>query len=172
MLKKISPVQAYDMAEGGKARLVDIRESTEYAQMHIAGARLAPLSIIDQYPVKDAEAPEKPIVFFCHSGRRTENAADKLAALAGNVAAYQLEGGISGWQKAGLPLEQGKAILPMFRQIQIGAGALILLGVLGSHVWHPMYLLTAFVGAGLLFAGLTGFCGLGLLLARMPWNRR
>ena len=171
MLKKISPTQAYDMAKTGKARLVDVRESSEYAQMHIDGARLAPLSIIDNYPVKDADAPEKPIVFFCNSGRRTENAADKLVSLAGPVETYQIEGGISGWQKAGLPLEKGKSTLSMFRQIQIGAGSLVLIGVLGSSVWHPLYLLTAFVGAGLLFAGLTGFCGLGLLLAKMPWNR-
>ena len=76
------------------------------------------------------------------------------------------------WEKEGLPVKLGNAPFPLFRQIQIGAGVLVLSGILGSYVWHHMYWLSAFVGAGLIFAGITGFCGLGILLSRMPWNRR
>lgn len=62
--------------------------------------------------------------------------------------------------------------IPLFRQIQIAAGSLVLIGVIGSAFWHPFFWLSAFVGAGLVFAGISGFCGLGVLLSHMPWNRR
>ena len=93
---------------------------------------------------------------------------DKIPLMPG----YPRKSTIERWQKEGLPVCHEKAPFPLFRQIQIGAGALVLLGILGSYVWHPMFWLSAFVGAGLVFAGITGFCGLGLLLARMPWNKQ
>ncbi len=171
MLPNISPEKALEMVKAGEARLVDVRESSEYAAEHISGARLVPLSIAQSYPLKDDDAPEKPVIFFCRTGKRTENNAALLSSLAGNVPSYQVQGGITGWKQAGLPVEQSRVPFPMFRQIQISAGLLVLLGILGSFVWHPMYWLAAFVGAGLVFAGVTGFCGLALLLAKMPWNR-
>ena len=171
MLKTISPARAYEMSQAGEARLVDIRETTEYAAESVPGARLVPLSIAERYPVQDAEAPQKPVVFFCHSGRRTEKAADRLARAAGDVEAYQMEGGITGWKQAGLPIDKGSATLPMTRQIHITAGSLVLTGLIGSAFWPPMFWLSAFVGAGLVFAGVTGFCGLAILLQKMPWNR-
>lgn len=59
------------------------------------------------------------------------------------------------------------------RQVQIAAGLLILCGVvLGYSVSGGFFLLSGFVGAGLLFAGVTGFCGMARLLRVMPWNRR
>ena len=84
----------------------------------------------------------------------------------------RLDGGISGWEKAGLPVEHISSTIPLFRQIQIAAGSLVLIGVIGSAFWHPFFWLSAFVGAGLVFAGISGFCGLGVLLSHMPWNRR
>lgn len=171
MLPTISPRTAFEMLKNGEARLIDVRESSEYAENFIPDARLVPLSIAEFYPLKDADAQDKPLIFFCRSGNRTEKSSDLLKSLAGDIEAWQMEGGLSGWQKEGLPVRHGKASFPMFRQIQIGAGALVLLGILGSYVWHPMFWLSAFVGGGLIFAGVTGFCGLGLLLARMPWNR-
>ena len=170
MLPLISPSKAKEMVESGRARLVDIRESSEYAQEHVPGSRLVPLSVASSYAVKDADAPEKPVVYFCNSGRRTQNNAELLEKLAGGEA-WQIEGGLTAWKQAGLPVERGSSVLPMFRQIQISAGAAVLLGVVGSWFWHPMFWLTAFVGAGLMFAGITGFCGLALVLARMPWNK-
>ena len=170
MLASISPAKARELAESGQARLVDIRETSEFAKEHVAGSRLVPLSVARSYAVKDEDAPKKPVIYFCQSGRRTQNNAELLEALADGEA-YQIEGGLLGWKQAGLPVEGGSSALPMFRQVQIGAGLAVLLGVVGSYFWHPLYLLTAFVGAGLVFAGLTGFCGLAVLLAKMPWNK-
>ena len=172
MLQTIAPRKAYEMLQNGQARLIDIRETSEYAENFIPQARLVPLSVARLYSVKDEDAPDKPVIFFCRSGRRTDKAAAELKALAGDTQAWQMEGGATAWDKAGLPVRHEKTVMPLFRQIQIGAGSLVLLGILGSWIWHPMFWLSAFVGAGLVFAGVTGFCGLGLLLAKMPWNRR
>ena len=166
------PARSFRAFSKGEARLVDIRETDEYTQEFVPGSRLIPLSIIAKHPLKDADAPDKPIVFFCHSGNRTANASDLLERLAGDVQAYRLDGGISGWEKAGLPVEHISSTIPLFRQIQIAAGSLVLIGVIGSAFWHPFFWLSAFVGAGLVFAGISGFCGLGVLLSHMPWNRR
>lgn len=103
MLPAISPQEAFERFSKGEARLVDIRETDEYTQEFVPGSRLIPLSIIAKHPLKDADAPDKPIVFFCHSGNRTANASDLLERLAGDVQAYRLDGGISGWEKRGLP---------------------------------------------------------------------
>ena len=172
MLPKMSPKEVYARLQAGEIRLIDIREPSEYAEVSIAGARLIPLAALPKHPLKALEEAEKPVVFTCHSGNRTTNASAMLEKLApGQV--WQMEGGLSGWEQAGLPVERTSGQpLPLFRQIQIAAGLLILLGVVGSAFWHPMFLLTAFVGAGLVFAGITGFCGLGILLSKMPWNTR
>lgn len=171
MLPSLPPKRAFEMVQNGEARLVDVRESSEYAEKFIPGSRLIPLSAIATQNVNDCETKDKPIIFFCRSGNRTTKSSDLLERAAGNVQAFQIEGGLSGWEKEGLPVERGNASFPLFRQIQIGAGSLVLIGILGSFIWHPIYWLSAFIGAGLIFAGVTGFCGLGLLLSRMPWNR-
>ena len=132
MLPAISPQEAFERFSKDEARLVDIRETDEYTQEFVPGSRLIPLSIIAKHPLKDADAPDKPIVFFCHSGNRTANASDLLERLAGDVQAYRLDGGISGWEKAGLPVEHISSTIPLFRQIQIAAGSLVLIGVIGS----------------------------------------
>lgn len=112
MLPAISPQEAFERFSKGEARLVDIRETDEYTQEFVPGSRLIPLSIIAKHPLKDADAPDKPIVFFCHSGNRTANASDLLERLAGDVQAYRLDGGISGWEKAGLPVEHISSTIP------------------------------------------------------------
>lgn len=171
-MQTLSPQDAFDRFMQGAVRLIDIRETDEYAEIDIPGSHLIPLSIIARHPLKDADAPDKPIVFFCRSGNRTAKAEDLLGKLAGSVDAYKLDGGILAWEKAGLPVERGSSAIPLFRQIQIAAGSLVLLGTIVGSFWAPALGLSAFVGGGLVFAGLTGFCGLGVLLARMPWNRR
>ena len=167
-LPKMSAQEVLRRMEAGTVRLVDIREPDEVAALRVPGAEVAPLSVIRWASMPKAEE-NKPIVFCCRSGRRTKEGSPLLAEVAGGPA-WQLEGGVNAWVQAGQPVEQGKKTLSMQRQIQIGAGGLSLLGLLGSTVWSPAIWLTAFVAAGLTFAGLTGFCGLALLLKRMPWN--
>lgn len=137
MLSAIPPQRVFDMFRNGEIRLIDIRESSEYAEKFIPGARLVPLSAIDGQDLKDASSPDKPVVFFCCSGKRTDKNAERLERLAGNVDAFQMEGGMTAWEKEGLPVKLGNAPFPLFRQIQIGAGVLVLSGILGAMSGIP-----------------------------------
>ncbi len=168
MLKKILPVEAYQLFMDDKTQLVDIRSEAEFAQISIKGSLLAPLPVLSLQKIEEKQ--NKELIFLCRSGKRTENAAKELYELFPN--AKILDGGIEAWKKADLPLRLGKnQPMPLDRQILIAAGSLVLLGVLGSLVWNPLLFLAGFVGAGLVFAGVSGICGLGKLLMKMPWNK-
>ncbi len=166
-IKAIAPAEARRAIEAG-ALLVDIREADEHAREKIPGAVNVPLSRIG-----DVAALARPLVFHCRSGMRTAANAEALKAAAGGLPCHLLEGGIDGWRKAGLPTAvDRKQPLEIMRQVQIGAGSLTLLGVVLGFLVHPGFFgLSAFVGAGLTLAGTTGWCGMALLLRRMPWNR-
>ena len=168
------PLSAQDVAarlNSGQAVLIDIREADEYAREHIAGANPAPLSNFEAVSLP-LEAG-KDVIFTCRSGNRTNLACERLAGRISGQA-YVLEGGLDGWKKAGQPVALDvRQPLELMRQVQMVAGGLILLGVVLGTVIHPaLYGLSAFVGAGLFFAGATGFCGMARLLAVMPWNRQ
>lgn len=168
----ISPKEAFALTEQG-ALLIDIRDADEYAREHIPAARLLPLSAIEQGATVQASAADV-VIFHCQSGNRTRNNLARLVAAAAPAQVNIVEGGIDGWRQAGLlTVEDKSQPLPLMRQVQIAAGVLILLGViLGYSVSSAFFLLSAFVGAGLTFAGVTGFCGMARLLVAMPWNRR
>jgi rhodanese-related sulfurtransferase len=168
----IEPLEAKRRLDEGNAVLVDIREPNEYAREHIFGARLVPLAALDAADFDRDRASGKAVIFHCQSGRRTQaNAAQLIAA--GFRETYVLKGGLSGWREAGLPshLDRSKPI-ELMRQVQIVAGSLVLLGVLLAALVSPWFaLLSAFIGGGLVFAGVTGACGMARLLLLMPWNR-
>lgn len=170
-LRTVSPEKARDMLNEG-AILVDIREADEHARERIASARSLPLSTLDQADIELHRG--KPVIFHCRSGQRTQMNAAKLEARAGEgCEAFIVEGGLDAWRKAGLPVvtDRGQPI-EMQRQVQIVAGGLGLGGVLlGAFVSPAFYAVPGFIGAGLLFAGLTGTCGMARLLKFAPWNR-
>ena len=170
-LHKLSPQDVQARLAAGRAVLVDIREADEFARAHVPGARSQPLSQFEQAHL--AIAPDTDVVFTCRTGMRTAGACDRLAArVAGD--AYVLDGGLDAWARAGLPVAQDrKAPLELNRQVQITAGLLILLGVaLGFLVAPWGFGLSAFIGAGLTFAGVSGTCGLARVLMLAPWNRK
>lgn len=172
MLKTISPESAARLLREGGATLVDVREPDEHARERIPGARNLPLSRLDQ--VELAVLDGRPVLFHCRSGARTQGSAARLAAKAGLCEAFAVEGGLEAWKRAGLPVaEDRRQPLELMRQVQIAAGSMVLLGVLlGMAVAPAFYLLSGFVGAGLVFAGVTGACGLARVLRLMPWNRQ
>ncbi|NNM78549.1 DUF2892 domain-containing protein [Sphingomonas sp. ID1715] len=167
-LTSISPEKARELIAGG-ARLVDIREPDEHARERIAVAENVPVSRLDRLNTGPASA----IIYHCRSGNRTASNASRLAQAA-DCPAYVLEGGLDAWRKAGLPVAIDKRQpLELMRQVQLAAGALVLLGVALGFLAAPVFFgVAAFVGAGLMTAGATGWCGMARLLARMPWNRR
>lgn len=166
MAQTLSPAEAKRRIDAG-ALLIDIRDPDEYARAHIPCARNLPLTQIGRIE-GSAE-----VIFHCRTGMRTTANADALAACT-EAPVYLLEGGLEAWQKAGLDCNvDKKQPLEIMRQVQIGAGSLVLLGVLlGFTVTPILFGLSAFVGAGLVMAGATGWCGMAKLLAVMPWNRR
>jgi rhodanese-related sulfurtransferase len=170
-LKTISPERAAELVREG-ALLIDVREPDEHAREHIPGARHHALSQIDGDAV--VRPGDDVVVFHCRSGARTRSNAARLAGAAQSCEAYILDGGIDAWKKAGLPVELDRSKpIDLMRQVQIAAGSLVLLGVVLGVTQAPVfYGISAFVGGGLLLAGLTGFCGMARLLAFMPWNRR
>ncbi len=167
-LGTISPAEARALGAKG-ATIIDVRDPDEFAREHIPGARNTPLATLVQGTDKQGEI----LVYHCKSGLRTKANAAKLAAAAGNCEAYIIEGGIEGWKVAGLPVAaDASQPIELIRQVQIVAGSLVVLGVALGVMAHPgFYALAALVGAGLVFAGISGFCGMARLLALMPWNR-
>ena len=169
-LPLITPQQANALIDDG-AKLIDIRDPDEYAREHIPAAQSMPL---DTLPGGLKTHADETVIFHCQSGARTSGNADRLAQAAAPAQAFVVEGGIQGWKQAGLQTVEDKTQpLPLMRQVQIAAGGLVLLGVaLGYTVSSGFFLISGFVGAGLMLAGFTGFCGMARLLEKMPWNRR
>lgn len=174
MSAKLTALKPHPVAErlrAGAAVLVDVREADEFARRHVPGAMSRPLSAFEAAHLR--VEPGRDVVFACRSGMRTRDHGRRLAE-AVDGEAYVLEGGVDAWAAAGLPLaEDRRAPLEIMRQVQMAAGLLILAGVgLGTTVSPAFLVLSGAVGAGLTFAGATGFCGLARLLALAPWNRR
>ena len=161
-----------EIQSGKRVSLIDVRTPAEYGEVHIPGSQLMPLDRLDAAAVKSASSDEGQCVLICRSGKRAEQAYQKLhAAGCGNLVI--LDGGVAAWESAGLPVERGAKAMSLERQVRIAAGSLVLLGViLGTWVHPGFYGLSAFVGAGLIFAGVTDWCGMAMVLAKMPWNQR
>jgi len=164
---KIEAKRLQEELAAGKVRLIDVRTPAEFGEVHIEGSQLMPLGRL-----RPEELKGEACVLVCRSGKRAAQAMEKLEA-AGCGSLRVLEGGVTAWEQAGLPVKRGEAVLSLERQVRIAAGLLVLTGViLGTWVHPALYGLAAFVGAGLTFAGITDWCGMGLLLAKAPWNQR
>jgi rhodanese-related sulfurtransferase len=165
---RLSPQELAEQHRSGQVTIVDVREPMEYVGGHIPGSTNIPLSRLGQ-----AELPEGPLVLICQSGNRSSQGVAQLVRRGHPHPVADLEGGVPAWQRSGFPVHKRKgAPLPLMRQVQIAAGSLVLLGVILSQAVAPGWIwLSGFVGAGLVFAGVSGFCGMARLLAVMPWNR-
>jgi rhodanese-related sulfurtransferase len=152
------------------AILVDIRSPDEYARERIPNSRLHPLAQITPNSIGDG-APA--IIFHCRSGFRTTANAATLAAAA-KCNAYVLEGGLEAWRDTGLPtIKEPRRPIEIMRQVQILIGSLVLIGVVfGMLVAPEFYIIPAFMGVGLIFAGVTGSCGMAKALTFLPMNRQ
>ncbi len=173
-VRTITPKEVEDLRRLGRhVDLIDVRTPVEYREVHAEAARSIPLDRLDPRAVMEARngTKEEPLYTICRSGSRGSRACEAFHA-AGFANVVNVEGGTLAWEQAGLPVVRGKKAVSLERQVRIAAGSLVVLGTaLGAFV-HPGFLgLAAFVGAGLVFAGVTDTCGMGMILARMPWNR-
>jgi rhodanese-related sulfurtransferase len=166
----IAPTDAAQLK--GRALFLDVRTPAEFQEMHIDGAILHPLSDLNVERVKELLQGKQEGVVICRSGGRASQAHEKLLA-AGLSNLRVLEGGVRAWESSGLALVRGKKTMSLERQVRIAAGALVVIGSALGYLVNPVFIaLSAFVGAGLMFAGITDTCGLAMVLAKMPWNTR
>ena len=175
-MKTISPIELQQiLTMQPEVPLLDVRTPVEYEEVHVALACNIPLSELNPAQLAEAGtiAKDQPVYLLCRSGQRATRAADQLAA-AGFLQPIVVTGGTLAWIESNLPVVRGaRKVISLERQVRIAAGSLVLTGVvLGWLVHWGFFGLSAFVGGGLVCAGITDFCGMGLLLARMPWNKR
>lgn len=168
----ISPKQLHDLVQSGTpVELIDVRTPVEFREVHVNFARNVPLDQLDAAQITAGRnGSQQPLYLICRGGSRGEQACSKFVS-AGNSNVVNVEGGTLAWDQAGLPVVRGRRAMSLERQVRIAAGSLVLIGVLGTFITPYAIGLSAFVGAGLVFAGITDTCGMGMLLARMPWNQ-
>jgi len=170
-LSAISAAEARRMVEaGGAGSVIDVRAGAEFDAEHIPGCRLIPLDELEAR-ADEVRALPSPRLLLCRTGNRALMASRTLGKLRVTGLAV-VEGGLDAYLAAGGATVKGRACISLERQVRIAAGSLVATGVALGFLVHPAcFALSGFVGAGLVFAGITDWCGLGLLLCRMPWNR-
>lgn len=171
-IQTISPMRLQEVkADGRPVDLIDVRTPAEFQSIHIGFARNVPLDQLDPAQFASQCHNDVPLYVVCRSGSRSKQACEKLNR-AGHFNVVSVEGGTSAWEEAGLPVVRGKAVISLERQVRIAAGLMVVVGTALGFFVHPYWLaVAAFVGAGLTFAGITDTCGMGMLLAKMPWNQ-
>lgn len=170
----ISPQALAELCQGKNLiHLIDVRTPMEFRELHLANAVNIPLDALDPSEVMRtcADCKKGPVYLICRSGSRGRQACEKFLA-AGYANVINVEGGTMACAELGLPVIRGQKTISLERQVRIAAGSLVLTGAVLSWIVHPAFIaLSAFIGAGLVFAGVTDTCGMGLMLARMPWNQ-
>jgi rhodanese-related sulfurtransferase len=176
-ISKVSPQELFALQRQGRhIELLDVRTPLEYRNGHVPGAKLLPLDQLSGAALAERlsnsyTGDETPIYLTCLSGFRAQQAAERLQD-AGYQNLVLLAGGTEGWEKAGLPLKRCGQVISLERQVQIAIGSLLLLKVIFGFTLHELFFMVgALVGAGLIMAGVTRWCGLAQLVAMLPWNR-
>jgi rhodanese-related sulfurtransferase len=171
MTTTISPAELARLRERGHSlHLIDVRTPAEFEEVHVDFARNVPLDQLKPEALS-RDANGEHVYGICRSGSRGRRACRKLAAAGLDV--VNVEGGTLAWEAAGLPVIRGeRKVMSLERQVRIAAGFLVLVGAVLAIAVHPYFVgVSAFIGAGLMFSGITDTCGMAMILARMPWNR-
>ena len=157
--------------EGSGVKIIDVRTPAEFESVHIPGSYNLPLDQLSEHRGELGQGVGAPVVLVCRSGARAGEA-EKLLRAVDMPDVHVMEGGLESWEAAGLAVRRGRQHWSLERQVRGVSGALVLIGTLGSLLlWRPLIALALFIGGGLLFSGLTNFCGMGMLLAKLPYNR-
>lgn len=174
-VQTIAPADLQKMRDQGNTpEIIDVRTPAEYLLAHIQGAKLVPLDSLDPAAIAaERRGTTQPIYVVCEKGGRAAKACQRLID-AGVSPVLSIEGGTAAWISAGLPVERKNVrVISLERQVRIVAGTLVLIGsLLALFVHIALLAIPIFIGSGLIFAGVTDFCGMGMLLARMPWNQK
>lgn len=168
-VQKMDATSTSQLLQEDKAVLLDVRTPTEILEQEIPYSVIMPFDLVSAERIKETIGKDKKVVFVCRSGARAMQAAE---AVAGEIDAAVLDGGIVAWSDKGLPIKEGAKRIPLDRQVLIAVGTLLLVTLLLTYVVSPRFvLLVGFFGAAMIFAGITGSCGMARLLLLMPWNK-
>jgi len=158
------------LATDPSARLLDVRTASEFENAHIRGAYNVPLDQLNEHAT-EVRSARGQVVLICQSGRRAQQA-EQLLRAGGMANIHVLDGGMQAWVARQLPVNRVRARVSLERQVRIAAGAMAALGGFGALLITPwLAVVPAIIGSGLVFAGLTDTCAMGMLLARLPYNR-
>lgn len=172
-MQTITPQELSERLRDGEIELIDVRTPAEFREVHATVARNVPLDVLDPHALMASRNGRsgQPLYLMCKSGTRGGKAYQKFID-AGFENVINVEGGVQAWEAAQLPVVRGKKTMSLERQVRIAAGMFVLVGALLGFFVHPYFIgISAFVGAGLIFAGVTDSCAMGMLLAKMPWNQ-
>ena len=171
--QSITCQQLAELSKQGSVDVIDVRTPVEFREVHSVHARNVPLDSLNPKAVMEGrgDSSDQPLYIICKSGGRSTKACEAFVK-AGYTNIVNVEGGTSAWDSSGLPVNRGKKAMSLERQVRIAAGFLVFTGtVLGKFSHEYFYGIPAFVGAGLMFAGITDTCAMGMLIAKMPWNQ-
>lgn len=172
-MKHILAEEAKELIDNKQCKLlVDVRSPAEFRASHVPGAHNIPLDELEEDIAEEVKDKDSTLYLMCSCGNRSNKACQEMEEM-GYHNVISIEGGIIELKRLGLKIvEETHHVISLDRQVRITAGSLVLIGLILGFLVNPWYFaLSAFVGTGLVFAGITDTCGLGLLLARMPWNR-
>lgn len=165
-----TPEQASVLAKENKGMFIDVRSVGEALGEQIPGSVFLPFDLVSRKRLEGLGVGGKTPILVCRSGARAKQAAGALASEMESVAV--LDGGLVSWKEAGLPTEAGRRGIPLERQVLVGAGTMMMLFTLLGVLVSPMFFaLTIFMAGGMIFAGVTGACGMARILVMMPWNK-
>ena len=169
----VSAARLSELNRQDKVEVIDVRTPVEFREVRATIARNVPLDVLDPHTVMKARngSSDRPLYLICKSGNRAAKACQKFID-AGYVNVVNVEGGTQAWVEAGLPVVRGKKAVSLERQVRIAAGFLVFTGATLGYFVSPWFIgIPAFVGAGLMFAGITDTCAMGMMIAKMPWNQ-
>ncbi|QSB04879.1 rhodanese-like domain-containing protein [Natronoglycomyces albus] len=170
MTATVDTATAEELIEN-RARIIDVRSPGEFTAKRIPGSHNVPLDLLQREKANLAASHDDTVVLTCAAGPRSHQAREILVAH-GWRNVVVLDGGLHAWASAGNPVEESKGgTWDLERQVRFTAGLIVLLFVLGSLAFEPLKWGAAFIGAGLVFAAISNFCGMGILLSKAPWNR-
>lgn len=171
-IKLIGTKDAAQWKEKNEAVFIDVRTTNEVVSLNIPGSEYVPVPLVSEKRLQPLATLDKKMVFYCHSGNRSATVVDQFGAINGGEV-YSLDGGIVAWEKNGFNTETISSVISVERQTHITVGFLIVSSlILGVTIDKTFLIATAFFGSGLIFAGLSGSCLMGILLGKMPWNKR
>ena len=166
----VDPAELGELLAAGTVRVLDVRTPAEFETAHIPGSYNVPLDLLKEHRAELRAHLDEDVVLICRSGARAGQAEQVLSG-AGLPRLRVLTGGLLAWQNTGAPVTQGKPRWDLERQVRLVAGSIVLLSILASIFVPGLKWIAAFIGAGLTFAAVTNTCAMGMMLAKLPYNR-